>query len=277
MHLTYQTKIVTAALIAILGVIALVQTIAAPSEITTLFNVSNESNEKSIDHSKWQEVLDAFVQEHESEINRFDYAALKEDDEAHESLIAYVLQLSDVDPRTYSKSEQLAYWINFYNALVIYVVNSRFPVKSIQEIKLAGPDTSLLDLKVASVSDQSLSLNDIRNEILRPIWKDNRVHFVLNSASLGCPNLSKEAFTSENVYKLLDSGTKAYLNHTRGVLIKEGKLTISSIFEWYMEDFGQDKDEVITYLKHHVQPDVSKKLGELSEFETIYDWKINSP
>lgn len=221
--------------------------------------------------------MDAFGEEHESGINRLDYAALKEDDEAHESLIAYVLQLSDVDPRIYSKSEQLAYWINYYNALVVYAVNSRFPVKSIQEIKLSGPDTSLLDLKLASVSDQSLSLNDIRNEILRPIWKDNRVHFVLNSASLRCPNLSKEAFTSDNVDELLDAGMKAYLNHTRGVSVMDGKLTISSIFEWYMEDFGQDSDEVIAYLKRHVQPEVSEKLGVLSKFETTYDWEINSP
>ena len=277
MQLTHPSKIVTVALVAILGVIALVQTIAATSEITTFFNVSNESNEKSIDHSKWQEILDAFVQEHESGINRLDYAALKEDDEAHESVTAYVLQLSDVDPRTYSKSEQLAYWINYYNALAVYVVNSRFPVKSIQEIKLAGPDTSLLDVKLASVSDKSLSLNDIRNEILRPIWKDNRVHFVLNSASLGCPNLSKEAFTSDNVDELLDAGMKAYLNHTRGMSVKDGKLTVSSIFEWYMEDFGQDKDEVIAYLKRHVQLEISEKLGALNKFETTYDWAVNSP
>ena len=102
MQLTYQTKILTAALIAILGVIALVQTIAAPSKITMLFNVSNESNEKSIDHSKWQEVLDTFVQEHESGIHRFGLRVSQEDDEDTSHLSLNVLQLSDVDPRTYS-------------------------------------------------------------------------------------------------------------------------------------------------------------------------------
>ena len=277
MQLTNQSKIMAASLVAVLGAFAWGHSISLPSEITTFWNVSSESNETSIDHSKWQEILGKFVQEHESGINRFDYAALKEDGDANQSLIEYVLQLSEVDPRTYSKSEQLAYWINHYNALVVYVVTSRFPVASIQEIKLEGPDTSLLDVKLAYVQEQPLSLNEIRNEILRPIWQDNRVHFALNSASLGCPSLSRQAFNADNLDELLDAGMHSYLNHMRGVSINEGKLTLSSIFEWYMDDFGHDGDEVLAYLMRHLPPKLSEQLGETSKYETAYDWKVNSP
>lgn len=277
MRLTIPSKSLAAALVAVLGVFAWGHVIAPPSEITTFWNVSNESNETSIDHGKWQEILDEFVQEHESGVNRFDYAELKEDGDANQSLIDYLLQLSEVDPRTYSKSEQLAYWINHYNALAVYLVTSQFPVESIQEIRLEGPDTSPLDMKLAYLQDQPLSLNNIRNEILRPIWKDNRVNFALNSASLGCPSLSKQAFSSDNVDEMLNAGMHAFLNHPRGVSIKEGKLTISSIFEWYMDDFGHDGDEVLAFLMRHVRPDLSEQLGELRKYETAYNWKVNSP
>ena len=189
MQLTIQSKTLAAALVAILGVFAWGHVIAPPSEISEFWNVSNESNDASVDHSKWQEILDKFVQEHESGINRFDYAGLKEDGELNQSLIEYLLELSEVDPRNYSKSEQLAYWLNHYNAIAVYLVTSQFPVESIQKIRFEGPDTSPLDMKLAYLQDQPLSMNDIRNEILRPIWQDNRIHFALNSASLGCPQL----------------------------------------------------------------------------------------
>ncbi|MCY3566179.1 MAG: DUF547 domain-containing protein, partial [Gammaproteobacteria bacterium] len=77
--------------------------------------------------------------------------------------------------------------------------------------------------------------------------------------------------------ELLDAGMKAYLNHTRALSVMDGKLTISSIFDWYMEDFGQDSEEVIAFLMRHLQPDLSEQLGAFSKFETTYDWEINSP
>ena len=277
MQLTIQSKTVAAALVTVLGAFAWGHSISLPSEVTEFWNASNESNESSIDHSKWQEILDRFVQEHESGINRFDYVGLKEDGELNQSLIEYLLELSEVDPRNYSKSEQLAYWLNHYNAIAVYLVTSQFPVESIQKIRFEGPDTSPLDMKLAYLQDQPLSMNDIRNEILRPIWQDNRIHFALNSASLGCPSLSKQAFNSDNVDELLDAGMNSYLNHTRGVSIQEGKLTVSSIFEWYMDDFGHDGDEILAYLMRHVPTDLSEQIGELSKYETAYDWQVNSP
>ena len=112
--------------------------ISHSNEITAFWNVSDESNKKSITHTAWQDILDNFLEEHDSGINRFDYTALKEDLERMESLIEYLLQLSELDPRSHSKSEQLAYWINLYNATAVYLVASQSPVKSIKDIKFAN-------------------------------------------------------------------------------------------------------------------------------------------
>lgn len=275
--LTNQTSVFLTVLTVVLGMFAWGEDAADASEITLFWDKSDESNQTSIDHTVWQKILEKFVVEHESGINRFDYEGLKEDGESNESLIEYVLQTSEVDPRRYTKSEQLAYWINMYNALVVYLVTSQFPLKSFEEIRLAGPDTEPWDLKIANMQDHRLSLSEIRNDILLPIWGDNRIHFALSDASLGGPNLAKEAFRSDNVEELLESGVSTYLNHSRGVSIKNGELTVSSLFEWYKGDFGGNDEEVITYLRSHTEASLSNQLGEFALFETSYDWRVNSP
>lgn len=248
-----------------------------PAALIPFWNASNESNEKSIDHSVWQNILDEFLVEHESGINRFDYKALKEDEIRNQLLIEYVLRLSDLDPRTYSKSEQLAYWINLYNSLSVYLVAARFPVVSIRDIKLAPSDLNPLDIKITNVQSQQLSLNDIRNGILRPIWQDNRIHYVLNSASLGCPNLSKRAFTADNVEELLEAGAKAYVNHTRGVSVQDNQLVVSSIYFWYKEDFEDASKKVLGHLMTYAKPQLAEKLNQFTKFDTVYDWNVNAP
>lgn len=243
------------------------------NEFTVYWDVSDESNERTIDHAKWQDVLDKFLKEHDSGINRFEYKALKEDLARMESLIDYLLQLSELDPRKYSKSEQLAYWINLYNATTVYLVASYSPVKSIKDIKLAN--SSPFDITIASVQDQHLSLNNIKNEILRPIWRDNRIHYALNSASLGCPNLATKAYRADNLEELLEESAKAYVNHARGVSIKNNQLTLSKIYELYKEDFGSEASEIISHLLTYAEPTLAEQLKQYSKFETQYDWHVN--
>lgn len=245
------------------------------NEITAFWDVSDEANKKSISHAKWQNILDNFLQEHESGINRFDYQALKEDLASMESLIEYLLQLSELDPRTYPKSEQLSYWINLYNATTVYLVASQFPIKSIKDIKLAN--SSPFDVTIASVQDQRLSLNNIRNEILRPIYRDNRIHYTLNSASLGCPNLAKKVYRADNLEDLLEAGAKAYINHSRGVSVENNQLIVSHIYESYKEDFGSDGRELVSHLTTYAEPILAEQIKQYTKYETKYDWQVNAP
>ena len=127
---------------------------------------------------------------------------------------------------------------------------SHFPLASIGDINISpglfvrGP----WGAKILTVEGEKLSLDDIEHRILRPIWKDNRVHYALNCASLGCPNLQPTAYTSENSEALLDNGARDFINHPRGVSIQKGKLQVSSIYVWFQEDFGRDAGELMAQI-----------------------------
>ncbi|MCY3883472.1 MAG: DUF547 domain-containing protein [Gammaproteobacteria bacterium] len=253
-------------------------TLAAPkSELIPYWDASDESNSASIDHSEWQQLLDKYLREHPSGINRFDYGALKEEREDYELLIDYLLRLSDLDPRSYSRSEQLPFWINFYNALTVYVVTGRFPVKSIKDIKSGTFDSGPWNLKLATIQDQELTLNNIEHGILRPIWKDSRIHYALNCASLGCPNLATKAYRSDNTEELLEAGAREYINHPRGVLIKNNRLTVSSIYEWYRDEFENSDEGVLSHLSRYAKPELAEQLKKFKKYKHTYDWKLNAP
>ena len=84
-----------------------------------------------------------------------------------------------------------------------------------------------------------VSLNDIEHRILRPIWKDARIHYAVNCAAVGCPNLRRTAFTGDNAESLLELAARDYVNNPRGARFDDGGgLVVSSLYSWYREDFG---------------------------------------
>ena len=104
-------------------------------------------------------------------------------------------------------------------------------------------------------------MNDIEHRVLRPIWKDPRLHYALNCASLGCPNLQPKAFNSENVEFLLASGARDYINHSRGMRFEdEDKLVLSKIYDWYGVDFGDNDKELLHHLMFYAKPKMKKRL-----------------
>ena len=190
---------------------------AAPPELIPMWDASDESNTATIDHGAWQELLDAHLQEHPSGVNRFDYAGVKANAEHRKKLSSYLLGLTGLDPRTYSRNEQKAYWINLYNALTVFVIVGRYPVESIRDIKSGLLTPGPWEMELITIQEQKLTLDNIEHGILRPIWKDPRIHYAVNCASIGCPNLSPEAFRSDNLERLLDQGARDYVNHPRGM------------------------------------------------------------
>ncbi len=249
------------------------------------WNASDDSNAATIDHSVWQSLLDAFVLEHESGVNRFDYAALKANSGERERLRDYLAGLQAIDPREYSRAEQKAYWINFYNALTVETVTEEYPVDSIREISesLLGiggliPVGPWRDVR-AEVAGIDLTLDDMEHGILRPIYRDPRIHYGVNCASIGCPNLVTTAFSAGNTEELLDGAARAYVNHPRGVdIVDEDFMVISSIYTWFVEDFGGDENGVIEHLLQYAEPELADQLREFFGFiEYEYDWALNQP
>lgn len=241
--------------------------------------VRDDANPATIDHGAWQQVLDAYLRPaHPSGINRFDYRGLQIDADRSAGLAAYLQGLEAIDPRRYSGAEQKAYWINFYNALTVQLVANAFPVDSIRDMGddwiIPGPWNDVH----ANVAGQALTLNDIEHEILRPIWQDNRIHYAVNCASFGCPNLAPQAYTSANTERLLEDGARAYVNHPRGVMLKNGDLTLSSIYDWYQEDFGHSEAGVLEHVAEYAEPKLAAQLRAFEgDIDYAYDWSLNAP
>ena len=178
---------------------------AAPeSELWERWTTHDPTSTTTIDHSAWTRLLGAFVKTSDDRINRVGYREVTADD--RQALEAYVRRLTETEIGGFNRTEQRAFWINLYNALTIKVVLDHYPVESILDIAISpgwfqfGP----WDRKLIEVEGEELSLNDIEHRILRPIWNDPRIHYAVNCASNGCPNLHDSAFTSENTEALLE-------------------------------------------------------------------------
>ena len=252
---------------------------AAPEpELIAGWDVSDESNGAVIDHSSWQTLLDTYLKTgHPSGINRFDYGALKANAEDRKTLSAYLKSLAGIDPRSFSRDEQMAYWINLYNALTVFVIVPRYPVDSIKDIKSGIIDFGPWNLELFPLQGQKLTLNQIEHGILRPIWKDPRIHYAVNCASIGCPNLYPEAFRSDNLERLLEQTARDYVNHPRGAQVQGDKLVVSSIYDWYKVDFGNTDAGVIAHLKQYANPELAQILDNHNSFDDYYDWNLNAP
>ncbi|MGM0416172.1 MAG: DUF547 domain-containing protein, partial [Thermodesulfobacteriota bacterium] len=213
---------------------------------------------------------------HHSGINRVRYAAVTSEDK--KKLQKYLDTLQDISVSRLQRPEQKAYWINLYNALTVNVILEHYPVESIRDIDISpgwfsnGP----WDAKLLHIEGKDLSLNDIEHRILRPIWQDNRIHYAVNCGSLSCPNLLKDPFTAENTQVLLEYNAKAYINHPRGMRIKDDEVVISSIYDWFKVDFGGDEEGIRQHLIKYTEIEHREYLqsGNFS-FSYTYDWSLN--
>ena len=247
------------------------------------WDASDETSAARIDHSAWQDTLNGYLLAHSSGINRFDYAALKANPEHTARLVDYLASLQSLDPRKYSRAEQKAYWINLYNALTVRIVLDAYPVSSIRRISdsllggliFSGPWEDVC----ANVAGLDLTLDDIEHGILRPIYRDSRIHYGVNCASLGCPNLIGTAFTAANTESLLDAGAREYVNHPRGVdFVDEDFIVISSVYSWFVEDFGGSEAGVLEHLAQYAKEELAQRLRKFEgSVEYEYDWDLNQP
>lgn len=252
---------------------------AAPSaEVIPFWNAADDTNTSSFDHSPWQEILDQYlVADHPSGIARFDYGALKANEDDKRKLIAYLLDLTRKDPREYRRKEQFGYWVNLYNALTVNVIVGRYPVESIRDIRSGLITPGPWEKELVTIAGVKVTLDHIEHGILRPIWRDPRIHYAVNCASLGCPNLAATAFDAENSEQLLHQAAVAYVNHPRGAHVADGTLTVSSIYDWFKEDFGGTDEGVLAHLTQYASEEFAAQLEGFTEFDDDYDWALNEP
>ena len=234
-----------------------------------------ESSDIEIDYENWQLILDDYlISDTESGVHLFDYAGLADD--GREGLDEAVDQLVATDPLLLNRQEQKAFWINLYNILTVQLILDNHPVASITTLGSNPVEFGPWNETVTTINDVELSLNDIEHRIIRPLYDDYRIHFAVNCASIGCPNLSPEVFTAESLDEQLDNAAAEYLTHPRGIVFEGKNLKLSTLFKWYASDFGENQKKVLSTLGQHVSPEIQEKLSSFDDEPTYdYDWSLN--
>jgi Protein of unknown function, DUF547 len=233
----------------------------------------------TVDHSSWDGLLKTYVSVGADGLNRVDYRNFKAN--GHAALKAYVKQLETTKYRDLGRSELFAFWANLYNAKTIDIVLDHYPVQSIKDINLGGSLAALVTggpwkAKTMKVGGTELSLDDVEHRILRPGFQDPRVHYAVNCASIGCPNLQVEAFTGNDLEAQLEQAAKDYVNHPRGIQVSDGKVKASSIYSWFQEDFGGNERGVLNHVRKFAAPALKVQLrGKVDIADYDYDWRLN--
>ncbi len=246
----------------------------ARAEPLAIWFANDPYSTQVVDHAPWQRFLDRYVAPDAQGIHRVDYAQARQHDRAN--LLSYLRSLREKDPRTLNSGEAKAFWINLYNAATVALVLEHPGKSSIRQMGRGWFARGPWDDPWVEVGDQVLTLNDIEHRILRPFWRDHRIHFAVNCASLGCPNLSRTAYAGTTLEAQLQDAEAAFLAHPRALrLAADGALHVSSLFDWYLEDFGGSRQALLDYLAaHHPQAeDIRNHRGRLRYH---YDWQLNA-
>lgn len=208
-------------------------------------------------HQEW----DMLLQKHVTPDGKVNYSSLKKEKGTIES---YIARLANNGPKTeWSHNVRLAFWINLYNAVTVNLILDHYPLKSIMDIN----NGKAWDLKLVTVEDKALSLNDIEHNIIRKRFNEPRIHFAVNCAAKSCPKLLNSAFLPEKLDQQLSFQANYFVNNTSKNNISSDQLELSKIFDWYGSDFG----DVNVYIKKFI-PTLNT---DLKPSFMVYDWALN--
>ena len=236
---------------------------------------NNASSSAKVDHSAWDGFLKKYITTDGSGVNRVAYGRVSGGDKA--ALGNYLKALQATDVTGLNRNEQFAFWVNLYNASTVSVALNNYPIKSIRDVKKGVLDfLGPFNDKVATVNGKKLTLNDIESGIVRPLWKDPRLHYAFNCAAISCPNLGKTAFKGDVLDKQLNTAASRFVNNARGIRFSGGKATASKIYFWYEGDFGGSHKSIINHMKKYASGDLKTKLASISKIDKFeYDWTLN--
>lgn len=208
-------------------------------------------------HQPWDNLL----RKHVSTAGKVNYRGFQQDKKV---LDAYLSTLANTPVEGLPRSAQLAYLLNLYNAATVQLIVEHYPLKSITQLHGGKP----WDVKRIAVGARRYSLNEVENDIIRPRFREPRIHFALNCAAKSCPTLWNRAYTPQNLEKVLTERTRVFLRDRQANVLSKDEVQVSKIFEWYAADFG----DLIAFLNQYgatkVQPKAS--VGYLP-----YDWSLN--
>jgi len=233
--------------------------------ITLLFSLYTYA-QKVPSHQQWEMLL----KKHVNNTGLVNYKGFQKDKAALDN---YLKLLSDNEPKSnWSESDQMAYWINAYNAFTIQLILNNYPVKSIKDIagKIYKINTPW-DIKFITIGGKKYDLNNIEHGILRKRFNDPRIHFALVCASVSCPRLCNEAYTGAKLNAQLEDAGKEFLNDNSKNKITASKAELSKYFSWYKGDFTKN-GSLVAYINKYSQT----KINAQTKISFIdYNWGLN--
>jgi len=222
-----------------------------------------------VDNRIWARLLEAHVTD-----GRVDYDGFKRDEA---ELDRYLAILSDTDPDTLSRRDQFAFYINAYNAFTVKLILTRYPgINSIKEI--SSFFSNAWSRKFIPLNGFKVSLDHIEHDILRPRFKDPRVHFAINCAARSCPPLSDTPYEGDTLETRLDEQTRRFINDPKNTFLKDGTLFVSRIFKWFDDDFSGNP---LGFIRQYADDSLKQALNQASASGDIrleylyYDWTLN--
>lgn len=226
-------------------------------------DLSTNLNENIIDHSDWEVLLKKYVDTQ----GYVDYPGFQKDST---KVNTYLDKLAANPPQeSWPIEEQLAYYINIYNAGTVKLITRHNMPGSIRDISVDGKGP--WQIEFLTIGDKKISLGTVEKAILQPM-KEPRIHFAINCASESCPKLLREAYTAKNVEELMERATKEFMNGPKNE-IKKDTAMVSSIFEFYPADFKVKKPSIREYINQYSKI----KIGEDTPIKYIpYDWSLNN-
>jgi len=203
---------------------------------------------------------------------RVDYAALKKDSARLDAWLASAAKVDESDFKGWPRDQRLAFLINLYNAATVRLILEHYPIASIRKIGPVWDPNKAWKLPVVKVFGRVVTLNEVEHQMIRPVYKEPRVHFALVCAAKGCPPLRSEPYEGARLSIQLDEQAREFLSQgAKNYASQEGRIAfVSPIFKWYMDDFGGSKKSVLAFVKKWmpVQDDWGVEYTE-------YDWSLN--
>lgn len=265
------------AILLLMGGCTSIERLAIPKKVLISTDFAQNGSEDSVSHATWSQFLKLYTQTNAQGVVLLDYSSVLTVD--HNKLKAYIARLEQVDTKPLTKNAQLAHWANLYNATTVNVILDNYPVNSIRHIKDRVFDLGPWEDKRLTINERPTSLHDIEHGIVRAAWSNTpEVHYILNCASTGCPNLSQMALTGDNIENAMHEAATAHINDpNRGVRLGlNGRLSISKIYAWYRGDFGNSDEAVLRHLRKYAKPQLRAQLENARTIDGyFYDWSLN--
>jgi hypothetical protein len=224
--------------------------------VWALLLAGGPAGEARFDHSALARLLAAHVHD-----GRVDYRGLAK---SRGDLDAYLAALAQAEPSRLAPKEQLAFWINAYNACVLDGVLEHFPIRTVTEVP------QFFKRARCQVARKRRSLDEIEKDIIRPTFQEARAHFVLVCAARGCPALRSAPLSGAKLDADLDAAARAYLASPAGCRIEGDVVKLSQIFNWYADDFVKAAGSVPAFVGRYRKLPPGAHLAYLE-----YDWALN--